>query len=238
MPPRLPYSAIGAVTPCPGGWLVLPGRLNGVTVVVEEPLVLGTLLEVLEYRPLFDAAAIDIPIGLPDEPSGPYRPCDLGARELLGWPRLAALRPVPSRAALRAGTLAEAQVLEPWLTPHDWRRFRWLREAAAEVQPFHQRHWFSALADLSYVSLNGDLPVRSSPYQPEGVAERRALLRERLPGVDEVLLGIPPDGAAPVHLLRVAGLLWTARRAMARAATRLPVDMEWDSVGLRVELVR
>jgi hypothetical protein len=88
------------------------------------------------------------------------------------------------------------------------------------------------------VSLNGDLPVRSSPYQPVGVAERRALLRERLPGVDEVLLGSPPDGAAPVHLLRVAGLLWTARRAMARAATRLPVDMEWDSVGLRVELAR
>jgi predicted RNase H-like nuclease len=171
-------------------------------------------------------------------PNSPYRPCDLGARELLGWPRLVALRPVPSRTALRAPDLAAAQTLEPWLTPYDWRRFRWLREAEAEIQPFHQRHWFSAHADLSYVSLNGDLPVRSSPYQPEGVAERRALLRERLPGVDEVLLRLPPDGAAPVHLVRAAGLLWTARRAMGRAATRLPADMEWDSVGLRVELVR
>jgi len=34
------------------------------------------------------------------------------------------------------------------------------------------------------------------------------------------------------------GLLWTARRAAGRAMQRFPADPEWDSTGLRMELVR
>lgn len=238
MPPRNPYSTLGGVTPCPGGWLVLPARLSGVTVVVDEPFVVATLRDVLEYKPSFDSAAIDIPIGFPDEPEGPFRAAELEAREMLGWPRFAAIRPVPSRAALRATTFAEAKALEPWLTRYDWYRFRWLRESLDEIQPFHQRHWFSSHPELSFLSLNGDQPVRSSPYQTDGIAERRALLRERLPGVEDVVVQTPPDGAAPVHLLRAAGLLWTARRSLARAASRLPIDMAWNDAGLRIELLR
>jgi hypothetical protein len=34
--------------------------------------------------------------------------------------------------------------------------------------PFHQRTYFSAHPDLSYVVLNGDQPLTSSPYQQEG----------------------------------------------------------------------
>jgi hypothetical protein len=32
--------------------------------------------------------------------------------------------------------------------------------------------------------------------------------------------------------------MWTARRILGRAMTRLPLDPEWDSQGLRMELVR
>lgn len=238
MPPRNPYSTLGGVTPCPGGWLVLPARLSGVTVVVDEPFVVATLRDVLEYKPSFDSAAIDVPIGFPDEPAGPFRAAELEAREMLGWPRFAAIHPVPSRAALHATTFAEANALEPWLTRYDWYRFRWLRESLDEIQPFHQRHWFSSHPELSFLSLNGDQPVRSSPYQTDGIAERRALLRERLPGVEDVVVQTTPDGAAPVHLLRAAGLLWTARRSLARAASRLPIDMAWNDAGLRIELLR
>jgi predicted RNase H-like nuclease len=217
---------------------VLPARLSGVTVVVDEPFVVATLRDVLEYKPSFDSAAIDVPIGFPDEPAGPFRAAELEAREMLGWPRFAAIHPVPSRAALHATTFAEANALEPWLTRYDWYRFRWLRESLDEIQPFHQRHWFSSHPELSFLSLNGDQPVRSSPYQTDGIAERRALLRERLPGVEDVVVQTTPDGAAPVHLLRAAGLLWTARRSLARAASRLPIDMAWNDAGLRIELLR
>lgn len=233
-----PYKMLGGVVPSPGGWLLLPARLAGVTVIVEDPVVVKTLEEVLDFKPKFEAAAIYAPVGFDDHPIGPYRQCDVEAKEMIGWPRSNALRPVPSRAALRAETRDEACAIEPWLTNDDLRRFRWIREAEAQFQPFHQRTWFSAHPDLSFVVLNGDRPITSSPYQREGVIERINLIRHKLPGADEVVMRAPPAGAAQVHLLQAAGLLWTARRAAGRAINRLPVDPSWDSCGLRMELVR
>ena len=234
----MPYKMLGGVVPCPGGWLVLPARLAAVTVIVEEPMVMPTLIDVLEFKPKFEAAAIFAPVGFEDEPNGPFRPCDREARDMVGWPRLAAIKPIPSRAALRAKTREEARELEPWLTNDDFRRMKWIREAEQEFQPFHQRNWFAAHPDLSFYVLNGDKPLTSSPYQAEGVYERMNLIKSKLPGVEDAVTATPPAGAAQVHLLQAAGLLWTARRAAGRAVNRLPADPNWDNSGLRMELVR
>jgi predicted RNase H-like nuclease len=234
----LPYKTLAGIVPCPSGWLILPARLAGVTVNAEDALVVPTLLDVLEFKPRFDAAAIHAPIGFFDGPVGHERRCDAEAREMVGWPRSLAVRPIPSRAALRAPSRSEALELEPWLTKEDFRRFRWLREAEREFQPFHQRSYFSGHPDLSYVSLNNDQPVRSSPYQSDGVVERMNLLRNKMPGVEDVITRTPPVGAAQIHVVQAAGLLWTARRAAARAMSRLPLDPDWDAGGMRMELVR
>lgn len=235
---RLPYKIIAGVVPCPGGWLIVPARLAGVTVNADEPEVVRQLIDVLDYRPKFDAAAIWCPIGFSDEPAGPYRECDLEAMELIGWPRRVAVRATPSRAALRAETREAARELEPWLTNDDLRRFKWLREAEREFQPFHQRTFFAAHPDLSFAQLNGDRPLTSSPHQPDGLVERVGLIRDKLPGVEEVVMRTPPKGAAQLHVLQAAGLVWTARRAAGRAMQRLPLDPAWDSAGMRMELVR
>ena len=97
-----PFKSIGGVTPCPGGWLVLPGRLAGVTVIAEEAFVLRKFMEVLDYRPKFDFAAVNIPFGYPERPGQQYRQCDAEARELVGWPRVVNVHPVPCREALIA----------------------------------------------------------------------------------------------------------------------------------------
>ena len=157
---------------------------------------------------------------------------------MIGWPRRVGVRRIPSRAALRAPSKAEARVLEPWLTKDDFRRFRWLREAEQTFQPFHQRNFFSANPDLSYVLLNDDQPLKTSPFHQDGVLERMKLIRNKLPGVDEIILRTPPDGAGQLHVVQAAGLLWTARRAVGRAISRLPLDPTWDGAGLRMELVR
>ncbi len=141
-----PFKSIGGVTPCPGGWLVLPARLAGVTTVAEEAFVLKKLSEVLDYRPKFDFAAVNIPFGYPERPIAPYRQCDTEAREIVGWPRRVNVHPVPSRAALFAKTRAEALELEPWLTKNDFRHFKAMREAALEIQPFHSRSIYSGNA--------------------------------------------------------------------------------------------
>ncbi len=235
---KLPYKIIGGIVPCPGGWLIVPARLAGVTVNVDEPEVVRSLIHVLDYRPKFDAAAIWCPIGFHDEPQGPYRECDTEAMSMLGWPRRVAVRATPSRAALRAETREKAREIEPWLTNDDLRRFKWLQEAEREFQPFHQRTYFAAHPDLSFVQLNGDQPLTSSPHQPDGLVERVGLIRDKLPGVEEVILRTPPAGAAQLHVVQATGLLWTARRAAGRAMQRLPLDPAWDSAGMRMELVR
>jgi predicted RNase H-like nuclease len=238
MTAKLPYKMLGGVVPCPGGWLIVPARLAGVTVVAEDAWVVPTLLDVLEFKPKFEAAAVWAPIGFYDEPQGPYRPCDEEARQYVGWPRRIAIRPVPSRAALNAATREEALEIEPWLTRDDFRRFKWMREAEREFQPFHQRSYFAAHPDLTFAQLNNDIPLTTSPYHEDGVLERMALIRDKMPGVEEIVTRTPPPGAAMVHMVEAVGLLWTARRAAGRAMQRLPLDPNWDSTGMRMELVR
>ncbi|HEY0520996.1 MAG TPA: DUF429 domain-containing protein [Ilumatobacteraceae bacterium] len=235
---KLPYKTLGGIVPCPGGWLIVPARLAGVTVNAEEPEVVRSLVEVLEYKPKFDAAAIYAPIGFYEDAAGPYRPCDAEARDMVGWPRVVGVRPMPCRAALRARTREEAREIEPWLTNDDFRRFKWWREAEREIQPFHQRMFFAAHPDLSFTSLNGDEPLNTSPFHPEGVLQRMELLREKLPGVEDVILRLPPAGAGQLHLMQACALVWTARRAAGRAMSRLPMDPNWDEAGMRMELVR
>jgi predicted RNase H-like nuclease len=238
VPPRLPYQTIAGIVPCPGGWLIAPARLAGVTVNAEPAFVVAQFVDVLDYKPKFDAAAVFAPIGLNDEPSGRYRPCDREAREIVGWPRRVGFHSVPSRRALLAPTRAEALAVEPWLTKGELRMFKWWREVEHEVQPFHQRTFFAAHPDLTLTMLNDDRPLHSSPYQHDGVLERLALIRNKLPGIDEIVLGTPPIGAGQVHVLQAAALVWTARRAAGRAMSRLPMEPVWDSTGLRMELAR
>jgi predicted RNase H-like nuclease len=235
---KLPYKTLGGIVPCPGGWLIVPARLAGVTVNAEDPMLARSLLDVLEYKPKFDAAAIYAPVGFNEAPVGPYRPCDAEARDMVGWPRLVGITPMPSRAALRARTREEAREIEPWLTNSDFRRFKWWREAEREFQPFHQRSFFAAHPDLSFTAMNGDVPLTTSPHHPEGVLERMQLLRDKLPGVEDLIMRPPPPGAAQIHVMQGCALVFTARRAAGRAISRLPMDPTWDEAGMRMELVR
>jgi predicted RNase H-like nuclease len=233
----LPYKNLAGVTTCPGGWLVLPARLAGITVSCEDAFVVKRLFDVLDYRPRFDSAAINIPIGLNETPNGRFRPCELEARQYVGWPRSVAINGVPSRAALRVDPNG-AMEMEPWMTRHDRRRLRWLREAENEIQPYHARSWFSAHPDISFTAMNGDEPLGTSPYHEDGRLERLELIRMQLPGVDGVITRVPPTGAAVVHMLAAAAMLWTARRGSGRAISRMPLDPFWDEEGMRMELVR
>jgi predicted RNase H-like nuclease len=124
------------------------------------------------------------------------------------------------------------------MTRHDVRRLRWLKEAERELQPFHSRSFFSAHPDVSFTMMNGEEPLTTSPYHEDGRLERLELIRRNLPGVDEVVTRVPPVGAAPVHMLQAAAMLYTARRAAGHAISRMPLDPTWDSEGLRVEVVR
>jgi predicted RNase H-like nuclease len=155
----------------------------------------------------------------------------------VGWPRVTGIAGTPSRAAVRSSN-GDAAAMEPWMTRHDLRRVRWLREAEREFQPYHSRSFFSANPDVSFTAMNSDVPLTTSPYHEDGRLERLELIRQRLPGVDDVVMRTPPDGAAGVHMLQAGALLYTARRASGRAISRMPIDPFWDENGMRMEVVR
>jgi predicted RNase H-like nuclease len=238
VPTPLPYTPIAGVVPCPGGWLVQGARLIGVNLMPEEPVVLTTLVDVVDYRPAYATIALGAPIGFADEPIGGYRTCDVQARAMLGWPRRTTVPRVPSREALHASSFEKAAAAEPWLTRLAYRHFPRWREIDAEIQPYHQRRVFSALPELSFYLVNGDAPTSQSSFWPAGPEERLRLLRDRLPGLRAIAAREAPKGASLRHVMDAAGLLWTARRITGKAITRLPVDAEWDGQGRRMELVR
>ena len=206
-------------------------KLHAATFAPEDPKVLTKFAEVFEERPQFEVIALNAPIGYPDTPEQ-GRECDREARRLLGR-RAMTVRNVPTRETVESGLVRLDERLDAIglvLLPR-------YAEVAAEMLPYRQRTVYEAHPELSFFVINADTPLRRSKHSEEGVAERRVLLEKRIPGIRRVL-DFDLDGVPTSHLYDVAALLWTARRIFAKAAARIPEHPEWDSEGLRREIVR
>jgi predicted RNase H-like nuclease len=230
---QLPYRPLAGVVPCPGGWLVAGAKLQGITLSPEAPQVFRTLLDILDYKPAYQIISLAAPIGLLDEPVAGGRHCDRDARRLIGWPRNGAIVSPPARSVLRE--LAEG--VDVSLSAVGRRLVARFAEVDEDIQPYWQRTVFEVHPELSFFQLNEDQPLRYSKHRQAGVDERTALLKARLPGVERILV-TRVKGAKPAHHVDSAVCLWTARRIAARAVSRLPETPEWDSAGLRMEIVR
>jgi predicted RNase H-like nuclease len=231
--PNLPYRLVAGVVPCGGGWLVASAKLQGATIAPEEPRVMDAFTAVLDERPSFEVIALHAPVGFLDKAAPGGRTCDREARALLGPRRGAAVRSAPSWPVfeVRAGGRPEGlDAVTAILLPR-------YREVAEEMAGYRQRTIFEAHPELSFFQLNGDLPLRYSKRYAAGRQERLDLLATKIPGVDRIVDAKVP-GASRAHLLDAAACMWTARRTIAKAATRMPEDPEWDSQGLRMEFVR
>jgi predicted RNase H-like nuclease len=110
------------------------------------------------------------------------------------------------------------------------------REVAKEMSPYRQRVVYEGKPELSFYQLNNEMPLRFSKKIEAGREERRMLLEKKIPGIDKVIYSDIP-GVPRKHLYDVGALLYTARRVFGHAAIRIPSEAEWDSEGLRMELV-
>jgi len=228
--PNLPYKLVAGVLPCRGGWLVASAKLQGVTIAPEEPRVLDSFEAVLDEKPAFLVIALHAPIGYLDKPVPGGRSCDRQARALLGGRRGAAVRSAPSWTVLQAEEIGGLDAVTAALLPR-------YREVAAEMAPYRQRIVHETHPELSFYQLNNDRPMRYSKRFAAGRQERRELLTAKIPGVERII-DARVKGASATQLLDATACLWTARRGIAKAGARLPEDPEWDSQGLRMELIR
>ena len=94
----LPYRPLAGVEPCPGGWFVVSGKLQGVSLFPEPPQVVSSINDVLDSRPPYEIIALHAPIGLPGERTPGGRACDRQARKLLGNRRGSAVSAPPTRS--------------------------------------------------------------------------------------------------------------------------------------------
>ncbi|HUF33049.1 MAG TPA: DUF429 domain-containing protein [Acidimicrobiales bacterium] len=233
----VPYDLLASVIPFKRGWLVASAKLQGIQMYPNEPEVFETLAEVLDYRPPFRAIALDAPIGLHTEPVDGGRSCDREARRLLGWPRSGAILTPPIRPALTASSYKEAARMCGRLSPVTWGRLPRIAEVDAEVASYRQRTIFEIHPEMSFYQLNGDQPMRYPKRDRIGMTERYGVLKNKIPGIERLVDAKLP-GVKRWHLLDAAACLWTCRRVVARALTRIPEDPEWDDEGLRMEIVR
>ena len=185
---HLPYRTLAGVVPCPKGWLMASAKLQGITVSPEQPQVVNTFVEVLDYKPAFQVVALFSPIGLLDAPDTKGRTCDQEARALLGRPRSSAVIAAPARGALPCPTYAEAREANGGrLSAIAWHTVRRAAEVHQQMAPYWQRTVFEVHPELSFFQLNEDAPVRYSKHTRAGQEERRGLLEGRLPGVERIL---------------------------------------------------
>jgi predicted RNase H-like nuclease len=226
----LPYRLLAGVEPCRSGWLVVSGKLQGITMFPEPPQVMETLRDAIDSRPSFEFIALHCPIGLPSEWIGGGRGCDRDARRVLGPRRGAAVLSPPTRASVEDPT-------GPGLSAVGRSLLARIKEANVEVASFNQRVVFEVHPELGFYQLNGDSPLTFGKRTQVGIKERLTILEAKMPGLDRVLDNRPADVSLP-RLLDACIDLWTARRIAARAIVRMPEVPEWDSEGVRMEIVR
>lgn len=235
---QLPYRVIAGVVPVPKGWLVASAKLQGATLAPEDPHVESAFVDVLDYKPAFQVISLFAPIGLADAPVPKGRTCEREARRVLGVPRASAIASAPPRPALGCATYADARAASGGhLSPVRWRQLQRIAEVDREIAPYWQRTVFEVHPELSFFQLGDDTPLRFRKHTQVGREEREARLRARLPGVERIT-NANLTGVTPAQLQDAAACLWTARRVAVRAVNRLPENPEWDSLGLRMELVR
>lgn len=202
---------------CRGGWLAADDH-GGLRLCRD-------FAEVLAGEAPGTRVAVDMPLGLPDEPGS--RECDRLARRLLGRRACSVFNP-PARRHLGARNfsevsglslqgfhlLAKIRELDGWITPE-------LQESCAEAHP-----------ELAFLRLAGrPLPPKRSP---EGREARLALVPEARAHLEARRW--PRRLVAPDDILDAFALVRTARRMAEGTALVLPDPPPRDARGLRMEI--
>ena len=233
---RCPTRSWPGSSPVPGGWLVAPGNLQGITLAPQPAYVLDLAGGRARLPPLFFRRG-PARAGRADgraRTSGGL--CDTSARDLLGV-RAGAAVPAPSRPLLDATHLRRGQGDRP--QPGH-------RAVAVPAQGGRGDPRGAVVAPAGRLGgqPRAGLPPDERRRRSSATAaapctaceERRSLLEAKLPGTERVLRE-RPKGVREGKLLDALADLWTARRILARAITRLADPPAWDDDGVRMDIV-
>ncbi len=220
---------MAGATPWGTRWVVASAKLTGSVFAPEPPKLYDSFQEVLSEHPSFAAIVVNSPVGYLDGAEPTLRHCDVAAKKMLGR-RGMTVRRVPSRATLVEHQDASVDRLDAVTSM----KLPVMMEVASEMSPYRQRQVFEGHPELSFFLLNQEQPLQYSKVKQMGRDERREILTLKIRGIEKIT---DADIAPRQHLLDAAALLFSARRVFRHAAKRLPEEAQWDSEGLRMEIV-
>ena len=214
---------------------------------LKSLLVATNFAEVLSKTCECELVCIDIPIGLSN---GPYeRACDLAARKLLGQPRGSSVFPAPLRPALVANdretvsriTLecTKARKHGPvGVNKQTFSLFPGVKDVDDEIEPFKQDRIREVHPEISFWALNDKKPMQHSKKKRPGRKERMKLLSPIFSDLEKVVAETrKPKEIAPDDILDALVAAWTAVQTVIGKAQTLPQNPEFDSKGLRMEIL-
>ena len=230
---------VAGVDGCRAGWMLAAMELHSGSVTFD---VLSHVGDLWSRAWSLAVVAIDIPIGLPA--TGP-RSCDVEARRLLG-PRRSSVFPAPIRAALGAGSRAEADEITRRMAGKGVSAQAWglnpkIREVDALLASSEsaRRTLVEVHPELSFRCWNGGVPMRAAKKTPEGLQERLALCEPWLGGqlLERARGGRPRSALASDDILDAVAALWSARRIFQGVAETIPAAAPSDAAGLPMRIV-
>jgi predicted RNase H-like nuclease len=232
------YAGVDA---CKGGWIVAKSKTwpcgeAPVLVVCPDFRVVLRLTE--DCR----RVAVDIPIGVPS--GSRKRLCDLEARQLLQSleHNPSAVFYTPPSESLAAETAKEFQALHRKVTGKGagypvWGIVPKIREANEAMTATLQERVVEFHPELAWLRVAGG--NLESKHKPEGIAERKKLLRRSVPELERLLRWRDYLGraAAEDDLLDALVGIAVAKRSLRGSPYRLPANgNETDRNGLRMEM--
>ena len=228
---------LAGVDGCKFGWVCITKDLENGTL---KSMIFKSAAELFDQTPTPAVFAIDIPIGLTD--SGP-RQCDIQARRLLGARRGTSVFPAPIRPVLNVANREEADKIHRSIDGRGVNVFSWnlyprirdvdielqkntdLRDVAYEVHP-----------ELSFKILNGGDSIVAAKRNPTGESIRRSLIKNYFGSgaFNEIRNNHYQKDVANHDINDTFAVLWTAERIFRGDVKVIPVEIEFDSVGLRM----
>jgi len=224
---------IAGVDSCPGGWMAVLVTFYE-EIVSEEHLLLESFRELsrLETPPSY--IAVDIPIGLLEEPLQGGRECDRVARKILGQPRSSSVFSPPVRPSLDCSTFDEAR--EHRLNMQSFGILPKVRELDRIMTPDLQHRIREVHPEISFFTLAGLSPAQAGKKKAEGREERIELLNRYFFQVQEGLGAFPASRATADDVLDAYACAWTAMRIFRGEAGCIPDDPPKDAKGLQMAI--
>jgi predicted RNase H-like nuclease len=233
-------SWVAGVDGCRAGWIAMLMEVQSRKVPAYHVRLCAHFAEVLSLSPKPVVIAVDIPIGLLDEPQPGGRECDRQARRLLG-PRTSSVFSPPARTILEATRYEH--VHSHGVSIQAFGILPKIREVDRLMTPELQRRVYEAHPELAFTSFTG-VPMQYNKKTHEGREERLRVLEQAPHGGFHGLRHIFADAlktytrsqVAPDDLLDACILACVAVRISNGQAARLPPHPPLDTRGLRMEI--